>query len=127
MMHTAYIVCGSPGAGKSTYAKKLAALHLAALLDIDTVTERLVRVALRKAGRDPDDRDAELSRLLGGRVEVHYVACPVEVRRQRLVKRGDARDQAKLRAWEQYIQYYGEECPPVFEHVLINGADLGVQ
>lgn len=172
MMHTAYIVCGSPGAGKSTYAKKLAALHLAALLDIDTVTERLVRVALHEAGRDPDDRDseyfkqtfrkpiydtlfdiaranlpfqdvivvgpftkelrkpgwpAELSRLLGGRVEVHYVACPVEVRRQRLVKRGDARDQAKLRAWEQYIRYYGEECPPVFEHVLINGADLGVQ
>lgn len=58
-MHTTYIVCGSPGAGKSTYAKALASARHAALLDIDTVTERLVRLALRAAGQDPDDRDSE--------------------------------------------------------------------
>jgi predicted kinase len=58
-MHTTYIVCGSPGAGKSTYAKELASTRHAALLDIDTVTGRLVRLALRAAGQDPDDRDSE--------------------------------------------------------------------
>ena len=58
-MHTTYIVCGSPGAGKTTYARRLASIKHAVLLDIDTVTERLVRLSLRESGRDPDDRDSE--------------------------------------------------------------------
>ena len=168
-MHTTYIVCGGPGAGKTTYARKLASAKNAALLDIDTVTERLVRIALRESGHDPDDRDSEyfkrifrdpiyatlfdiarennifqdvvvvgpftkelrdpdwpskLSQTLGGPVEIHYVACPPETRRQRLANRGDARDLAKLRDWEDYIQYY-EESPPVFEHVLVDGSNSG--
>ena len=168
-MHTTYIVCGSPGAGKTTYAKQLASERSAALLDIDTVTERLVRIALRESGHDPDDRDSEtfkrifrepiyatlfdiarenipfqdvvvvgpftkelrdpdwpskLSQTLGSPVEVHYVTCPPETRRQRLADRGDARDLAKLRDWENYIQYY-EESPPVFEHILIDSSKLG--
>ena len=166
-MQTIFIVCGSPGAGKSTYAKRLASALGAALLDIDTVTERLVRIALREAGHDPDDRDSEyfkrtfrepiydtlfdiarenipfqntvvvgpftkelrepdwpshLSKALGCPVEIHYITCPPETRKQRLAKRGNARDLAKLRDWENYIQYY-EEIPPVFEHVLVDGAD----
>jgi predicted kinase len=58
-MNTTYVICGSPGAGKSTYAKRLASEHGAALLDIDTVTERLVRLALRESENDPDDRDSD--------------------------------------------------------------------
>ena len=58
-MHTTFIDCGAPGAGKSAYAQKLASEHGAALLDIDIVTERLVRLALREAGHDPDDRDSD--------------------------------------------------------------------
>ena len=58
-MNTTYIICGSPGAGKSTYAKKLTSEHSAALLDIDTVTERLVRTALHESRHNPDDRDSE--------------------------------------------------------------------
>ena len=168
-MHTTYIVCGSPGAGKTTYARKLASAKRAALLDIDTATERLVRIALRESGHDPDDRDSEyfkrifrdpiyaalfdiarenlpvqdviiagpftkeqrdpdwpakLSQTLGGPVEVHYVTCPPEIRRQRLAKRGDARDLAKLQDWENYIQYY-EERPPAFEHVLVDEGNPG--
>ena len=167
-MHTTYIVCGSPGAGKTTYARKLATTRRAALLDIDTVTERLVRIALRESGHDPDDRDSEtfkrifrdpiyatlfdiardnlpiqyvvivgpftkelrdpewpakLSRSLGGSVEVHYVTCPPEIRKRRLAKRGDARDLAKLRSWENYIQYYDEK-PPTFEHIFIDSTKL---
>jgi len=165
-VHTTYIVCGSPGAGKSTYARKLAAAQHAVLLDIDTASERLVRVALRESGRDPNDRDSDyfkrtyrepiyetlfdiarenvpfqevvvvgpftrelrdpdwpskLSQTLGGPVEVHYISCAPEIRRQRLAQRGDARDLAKLRDWEHYIQYY-EERQPVFEHVWVDGS-----
>ncbi len=165
-MHTTYIVCGSPGAGKTTYAKKLASERGAALLDIDTATERLVRTALREAGHDPDNRDSEyfkrtyrepiydtlfdiarennpfqevvvvgpftkelrdpdwpakLSQTLGGPVEVHYVYCPPDERKHRLEERSNPRDLAKLRDWENYVQYY-EEKPPVFEHVLIDGS-----
>jgi predicted kinase len=57
-MTTVYIVCGSPGAGKTTHGKKLAAEKDAVFLDIDVSTERLVRLALRQSGCDPDDRDS---------------------------------------------------------------------
>lgn len=55
----ALIVCGNAGAGKSTVARELARQHGMLLLDIDTCTERLVRVALRCRGLDEDDRDSD--------------------------------------------------------------------
>ena len=167
-MYTTYIVCGTPGSGKSTYARQLAVVKHATLLDIDTVTERLVRIALVQSGYSQDDRDSnyfkhtfrepiyetlfdiarenlpfqdvvidgpftkeikdpdwpsKLSAVLGGSIEVHYVQCAPEVRRRRLDRRGNARDLAKLDDWENYIQYYGDESPPVFEHVLVDGSN----
>ncbi len=165
-MNTCIIVCGTPGAGKSTYAGKLAAGRHATLLDIDTVTEQLVRIALVQSGHSPNDRDSEyfkrtfrepiyetlfavarenlpfqdvvivgpftreirdrdwpsrLGRHLGSPVEVHYVQCDPDIRRCRLEQRGNARDRAKLDDWENYIRYYGDESPPAFEHVLVDG------
>ena len=165
-MTRAIIVCGAPGSGKTTYARFLAAARGAALLDIDTATERLVRVGLIESGRSPDDRDsgyfkrtyrepiyealfdiardnlpyhdvviagpftkeirdpgwpAALCERLGSPAEVHYVYCVPEIRRQRLLDRGVARDRAKLEDWDSYVQYYGDEAPPVFEHVPVDG------
>ncbi len=58
-MSTAFVICGSPGAGKSSYGMRLSQDRGAVFLDIDTVTERLVRAGLSLAQRDPDDRDSE--------------------------------------------------------------------
>lgn len=165
-MPKAIIVSGTPGSGKTTHAKQLAANRNATLLDIDTVTERLVKIGLVESGHSADDRDsdyfkrtyrepiyevlfdiarenlpyhdvvivgpftkeiqdpdwvAKLFSELGSPVEVHYVQCPAEIRKQRLALRGDARDRAKLDDWDRYIKYYGDEHLPVFEHVLVEG------
>jgi predicted kinase len=159
------IVCGTPGSGKTTHARQLAVASAATLLDIDSVTERLVKVGLAAAGHSQDDRDsdyfkrtyrepiyqalfdiardnlpyhdvvitgpftreiqdpdwpAKLSAELVSPIEVHYVRCQPEIRRQRLSVRGKDRDLAKLQDWDRYLEYYGEESPPVFEHVLVD-------
>jgi predicted kinase len=58
-MHKTYIICGAPGSGKTTHARRLAAERHASILDIDNVTERLVRIALAESGHSSDDRDSE--------------------------------------------------------------------
>jgi predicted kinase len=167
-MTTVYIVCGSPGAGKTTYGKQLAAEKGAVFLDIDGSTERLVRLALRQSGRDPDDRDSshfkqtfrtpiyeqlfdiardnlsissvviagpftreiqdarwpeKLAGHLGASVEIHYVFCRPNVRRNRLLARANPRDKAKLDDWDSFLKYYGNEEAPQFEHVFIDSSD----
>ena len=58
-MNKAYIICGAPGAGKTSWARRLSADRHAVLLDIDSVSERLVRLALAESGHSEDDRDSE--------------------------------------------------------------------
>lgn len=52
------VVCGNAAVGKTTYGRRLAEETNALLLDIDTVSERLVQAGLRGMGRDPNDRDS---------------------------------------------------------------------
>lgn len=53
-------------------------------------------------------------------VDVHYLYCSPEARRQRLAARGKARDLSKLSNWERYLTYYGEEKPPEFPHTFVD-------
>lgn len=63
--HLATVVCGNAGVGKSTLGARLASEQHAVLLDIDTCTERLVRLVLEAHRLDPNDRDSpEYKRLL---------------------------------------------------------------
>jgi len=95
----------------------------AVLLDIDTVTECLVCAGLSLAERDPA-WPSELAVVLGHTVEVHYVYCSPEIRRERLTRRANPRDSAKPRDWQQHIQCYGAEEPPEFPHVSIDTTEM---
>ncbi len=57
-MQPLHVVCGAPGAGKTTFAKKLATNLSAVLLDSDQVTQRLIKAGLQLAGMDVNDRDS---------------------------------------------------------------------
>lgn len=52
------VICGNAGTGKTTWARRVATRSAAALLDLDTVSERLVVAAQRELGRDTNDRDS---------------------------------------------------------------------
>lgn len=164
-MQKAFIVCGAPGAGKTTYALRLAKQSKALVLDIDTVTERVVQAGMSAAGLDVCDRDSlsfknffrepiyetlfdiarenlpflpavivgpftkeirdpdwprQLADRLNAQIEVHYVYCPPEIRRQRLLLRDNPRDAAKLTGWDEYLKYYGDGSPPNFSHVFVD-------
>jgi hypothetical protein len=52
------------------------------------------------------------------------VYCAPEIRRERLSRRANPRDGAKLRDWEHHVRYYGAEEPPDFSHVYIDTSNL---
>lgn len=73
-----------------------------------------------REGEDPE-WPGKLKARLGMEPEFHFVWCPPEVRRQRIIVRGAGRDLPKLADWENYIRYCREE-PPVFPHRFIETA-----
>ena len=57
-MQELHVVCGAPGAGKTSFAKKLARELSAVLFDSDQVTQRMIMAGLQLAGMDVNDRDS---------------------------------------------------------------------
>lgn len=55
-----HLVCGQPGVGKTTWGKNLARQLGATFLDIDVVTEPIVKAALKLNNMSPNDRDSAL-------------------------------------------------------------------
>ena len=68
--------------------------------------------------RDPG-WPVRLSAHLVAPVTCYYVSCSPAERRRRIEARGAPRDRAKLERWEEFLQHYGEELPPVFPHERI--------
>lgn len=165
MTHPAYVVCGNAGAGKSTFAAALSAEKRAALIDIDTVTERLVKLTLRGHGWSEDDRDSpaykallrepvyetlfdvaqhnlphvpcvivgpftrerrdadwprRLALRLATEVEIYYVCCSTEQRRERIERRGNPRDKGKLIDFAAYAKEGEDPAELPFPHHRID-------
>lgn len=57
---------------------------------------------------------------LSSSVKIHYVYCHPDVRRQRLIDRGNPRDASKLENWNAHSHYYGGEERPGFDHLYID-------
>ena len=68
-----------------------------------------------------EDWPARLERRLGVKPVLHFVWCPLETRRERMMDRGEERDLPKLRDWESYAASCREERP-VWEHVFVDTA-----
>jgi len=68
--------------------------------------------------QDPD-WPAQLEKRFGVPVAVHFVFCAPEIRRKRMVARGETRDLAKLQRWDEYLATTAERRPP-FPHVWID-------
>ena len=62
------------------------------------------------------DWPERLERRLGVRPVMHFVWCPPELRRERMIARGAERDRPKLRDWETYAASCREERP-LWDHV----------
>lgn len=64
------------------------------------------------------DWPTRLEQRLGVKPVLHFVWCPIETRRKRMIARGEDRDLPKLRDWEGYAASCREERP-VWEHVFV--------
>ncbi|WP_193214216.1 AAA family ATPase [Luteolibacter marinus] len=96
-----------------------------AMFDLAVVNLPLVPVVLagpftREVGEE--DWPDRLEQRLGVRPVLHFVWCPPELRRERIVSRGEDRDLPKLRDWQSYAASCREERP-VWDHVFVSTGD----
>lgn len=65
------------------------------------------------------DWPGRLRQRLGVRPVMHFVWCDPEVRRRRVIARGEPRDRPKLADWGTYVATC-REAPPVWQHVYVD-------
>jgi hypothetical protein len=70
-----------------------------------------------REGGEPD-WPSRLERRLGVMPEFHFIWCPPEERKRRIIARGAGRDLPKLASWDEYIVSC-RELPPVFPHHFV--------
>lgn len=87
-----------------------------AVANLPTVPVVLAGPFTREGGEA--DWPERLARRLGVRPVLHFVWCPPELRRQRMIGRGEERDLPKLRDWESYVASCREERP-VWDHHFV--------
>lgn len=73
----------------------------------------------REAGEA--DWPQRLAERIGEEAEFHFIWCPPEIRKQRIIGRGEGRDLPKLAEWERYVATCREEAP-VFPHWFVETA-----
>lgn len=64
------------------------------------------------------DWPSRLEQRLGVKPVLHFVWCPPDLRRERMLARGEDRDRPKLSDWGEYAASCREERP-VWEHVFV--------
>lgn len=69
--------------------------------------------------RDPE-WPSKLETRLRAPVEIHYLYCSPERRKQRITQRAEARDLAKLADWGASQSYFGSEERPLFQHTFVD-------
>ena len=89
-------------------------LYKVALENIDFNSVILV-APFTKEIRNPNWR-AELELTFKVKVSIIYLHCDQEVKFHRMKTRNVKRDEAKLKDWETYLKYFGEEAPPACPH-----------
>ena len=64
----------------------------------------------------------ELEARLGVRPELHYVWCDDDIRRRRMIGRGEARDEPKLAEWDRF-RLGTEVVRPVWPHHFVDSGE----
>lgn len=52
-----------------------------------------------------------------------FLHCDPELRKRRLIERGNPRDAAKIENWEEHLSYYNTPSRPAYSHIAVDTGD----
>ncbi|MCH6256586.1 ATP-binding protein [Puniceicoccaceae bacterium K14] len=84
-----------------------------------THTDVVITGPFTKELTNPDWQN-DLERKFGCPIQILYTQCSTELIRQRIEKRNNPRDIAKLANWSEYLKYYGKNRLPRCPYILVN-------